>query len=104
LGAILASRTIETPPDLEGFVPSLHDAIRWLLEATTLPAAPFVFGDQILLIDQNDNDDPLGPRSTVDLCPACSNTPGSAHIDMYNSSQVCQGVPSFGTRTVIRMR
>ena len=38
LGAILASRTVETPPDLEGFVPSLHDAIRWLLEATTLPA------------------------------------------------------------------
>lgn len=38
LGAVLASRTVETPPDLEGFVPSLHDAIRWLLEATSLPA------------------------------------------------------------------
>jgi len=38
LGAILASRTVDTPPDLEGFVPSLHDAIRWLLDATTLPA------------------------------------------------------------------
>jgi glucokinase len=38
LGAILASRTVETPPDLEGFVPSLHGAIRWLLEATSLPA------------------------------------------------------------------
>jgi len=38
LGAILASRTVETPPDLEGFVPQLHDAIRWLLEATSLPA------------------------------------------------------------------
>jgi glucokinase len=38
LGAILASRTVETPPDLEGFVPSLHDAIRWLLEATASPA------------------------------------------------------------------
>jgi glucokinase len=38
VGAILASRTVETPSDLEGFVPSLHDAIRWLLEATTLPA------------------------------------------------------------------
>ncbi len=37
-GAILASRTVETPSDLEGFVPSLHDAIRWLMEATTLPA------------------------------------------------------------------
>jgi len=38
MGAILASRTVETPPDLEGFLPSLHDAIRWLLEATALPA------------------------------------------------------------------
>ncbi len=37
-GAILASRTIQTPPDLDAFLPSLHDAIRWLLEATTLPA------------------------------------------------------------------
>jgi len=38
VGAILASRTVDTPLDLEGFVPSLHDAIRWLLEATTVPA------------------------------------------------------------------
>jgi glucokinase len=38
LGAILASRTVETPLDLEGFLPSLHEAIRWLLEATTSPA------------------------------------------------------------------
>jgi glucokinase len=38
MGAILASRTVETPLDLEGFVPSLQDAIRWLLEATSLPA------------------------------------------------------------------
>jgi glucokinase len=38
MGAILASRTIEAPPDLEGFVPSLQDAIRWLLEATAVPA------------------------------------------------------------------
>ena len=37
-GAILASRTISTPPDLETFVPSLHGVIRWLLEATALPA------------------------------------------------------------------
>lgn len=37
-GAILASRTIATPVDLDGFLPSLHDAIRWLLEATALPA------------------------------------------------------------------
>ena len=37
-GAILASRTIPTPPDLDTFVPCLHDAIRWLLEATTVPA------------------------------------------------------------------
>lgn len=37
-GAILASRTIPTPSDLESFVPSLHTAIGWLLEATALPA------------------------------------------------------------------
>jgi glucokinase len=37
-GAILASRTIETPNDIDTFVPSLHEAIRWLLEATALPA------------------------------------------------------------------
>ena len=37
-GAILASRTIPTPTDLDTFVPSLHEAVRWLLEATSLPA------------------------------------------------------------------
>ena len=37
-GAILASRTIPTPSDLDGLLPSLQDAIRWLLEATALPA------------------------------------------------------------------
>jgi glucokinase len=37
-GAILASRTIPTPNDLETFLPTLQDAIRWLLEATTAPA------------------------------------------------------------------
>ena len=38
LGAILASRTIETPSDLESFVPALHNAIQWLVEATGKPA------------------------------------------------------------------
>jgi glucokinase len=37
-GAILASRTIQTPADLDSFLPSLHDAIRWLVEATAFPA------------------------------------------------------------------
>src|SRR3982751_6021605 len=37
-GAILASRTIQTPADLDTFLPSLQDAIRWLLEATAVPA------------------------------------------------------------------
>lgn len=37
-GAILASRAIPTPPDLDSFLPSLHDAIGWLVEATELPA------------------------------------------------------------------
>jgi glucokinase len=38
-GAILAARTIETPGDLDSLLPSLHDAMRWLLEATAGPAA-----------------------------------------------------------------
>lgn len=37
-GAILASRTIPTPGDMDGFLPSLHAAIRWLLEVTALPS------------------------------------------------------------------
>jgi glucokinase len=37
-GAILAARTIATPPDLDTFLPSLQEAVRWLLEATALPA------------------------------------------------------------------
>ncbi|HEV2447572.1 MAG TPA: ROK family protein [Candidatus Sulfopaludibacter sp.] len=37
-GAILASRTIPTPTDLDVFLPSLQDAIRWLREATVEPA------------------------------------------------------------------
>jgi glucokinase len=37
-GALAAARTIETPGDLESFVDSLRDAIRWLLETTSLPA------------------------------------------------------------------
>jgi glucokinase len=37
-GAILASRTIATPHDLDTFLPLLHEAIRWLLEATAVPA------------------------------------------------------------------
>src|SRR5690349_1721394 len=36
-GAILASRTIATPADLDTFMPSLQEAIRWLLEATSPP-------------------------------------------------------------------
>ena len=37
-GAILASRTIQTPADLDSFLPSLQDAIHWLVESTELPA------------------------------------------------------------------
>jgi glucokinase len=36
-GAILASRTIPTPTDLDTFLPALQDAIRWLIEATGDP-------------------------------------------------------------------
>ncbi len=38
-GAILASRTIQTAGDLDGFIPGLQDAIRWLTQATAQPAA-----------------------------------------------------------------
>jgi glucokinase len=37
-GSIVASRLIPTPADLDSFQPQLQDAIRWLLEATALPA------------------------------------------------------------------
>ena len=37
-GAVLASRTIQTPADLEGFGAALHGAVRWLIETTSLPA------------------------------------------------------------------
>jgi glucokinase len=36
-GAILASRTIPTPTDLDTLLPALQEAIRWLLQATELP-------------------------------------------------------------------
>lgn len=37
-GAILASRTIATPSDLDSFLPQLHEAVAWLLEAVSVPA------------------------------------------------------------------
>jgi len=37
-GAILASRTIRTPNDLDVFLPELQSAIQWLLESTESPA------------------------------------------------------------------
>jgi predicted NBD/HSP70 family sugar kinase len=37
-GAILAARTIATPPDLDTFLRSLEEAVSWLLEAAALPA------------------------------------------------------------------
>jgi glucokinase len=37
-GAILASRTIPTPSDLDTFLLSLHECVRWLSDATGLPA------------------------------------------------------------------
>jgi glucokinase len=36
-GAILASRTIATPTDLDTFLPALQDAIHWLIQATSDP-------------------------------------------------------------------
>jgi glucokinase len=37
-GAILAARSIETPADLDGLLPSLREAIEWLVAATEQPA------------------------------------------------------------------
>jgi len=37
-GAILASRSITTPADLDAFVPAMQEAVRWLLEASGIPA------------------------------------------------------------------
>ncbi len=37
-GSVIASRTIQTPGDLETFVSSLHEAVRWLVGSTELPA------------------------------------------------------------------
>jgi glucokinase len=37
-GAILASRTIPTPTDLDTFLPALQEAIQWLIEAAGAPA------------------------------------------------------------------
>ena len=36
-GAILASRTIPTPADLDAFQPALHDVIHWLIDSTAPP-------------------------------------------------------------------
>src|SRR5438552_11510492 len=37
-GAIVASRAIPTPADLDAFLPALQEAVRWLLETSGLPA------------------------------------------------------------------
>jgi len=37
-GSLIASRTVQTPADLETFVSALHEAIRWLIGSTGPPA------------------------------------------------------------------
>jgi hypothetical protein len=74
----------------------------------------FLYGDEILLIDQNNNNESRGIRSVQDLCPACSGGFGGltwpntvAHIDMYNgTSQSCSvhNVPDYGNFYAIRLR
>lgn len=75
------------------------------------PVFPFSFGDQILLVGQNDVNDPLGQRSAVDLCNHCGvgtyASPNVYHIDMYSSSPACSGVTDYVTGapiTAIRLR
>src|SRR5262249_30600243 len=63
-GAILASRAIDTPNELEAFTDCLKDAIRWLVEATAAPAG-VGFGCKGLI-------DPV--TTTVDILP------GSLHF------------------------
>ena len=82
------------------------------LPAGLVPAPPFVFGDQILLVDQNDIDDSIGARSVQDLCPGCgAGSYGTqwgntvAHIDTYNGSRQSCGVGTdYGNRYAIRLR
>ena len=71
----------------------------------SIPAAlagsyTYYFGQRILLVDPNGNNDPNGLRSVQDQCPACSDsswlTNGAVnHMDVYNSSPAC-GPRSFG--------
>ena len=44
----------------------------------------YIWGDPILIFDQNDNNDPRGLRSVQDRCGACSGQ--GQHIDMYNGT------------------
>ena len=37
-GAIVASRTTQTPGDLDTFLPALQEAIHWLMDSTSLPS------------------------------------------------------------------
>jgi glucokinase len=37
-GAVAASRTVQTPADLDGFLSSMQEAIGWLVQTTGLPA------------------------------------------------------------------
>lgn len=60
-GAILASRTIATPTDLDGFLPSLQDAIHWLIEATGDPAGAGVGCKGIINREDTTIETLLGP-------------------------------------------
>lgn len=60
-GAILASRTIATPTDLDAFLGSLQDAIQWLIEAAGDPAAAGVGCKGIINRDDTTIETLLGP-------------------------------------------
>jgi hypothetical protein len=72
----------------------------------------YVWGDAILVFDQNDNNDPRLLRSVQDLCKGCkgqgTQTPNAhAHIDMYNgTSQSCSAgaVGDYGTGQYFAIR
>jgi hypothetical protein len=60
-------------------------------KVTNKPGSLYQWGDSILLVDQNDQNDAGGLRSVQDLCPACTNQgqqtqTANAHIDVYNGT------------------
>ena len=85
-GAILASRTIPTPADLDTFLPSLQDAIRWLVESTALPAGVGVGCKGLIDPDTHAHREPARARCTT--CRDCASWISSACRSMCLCSPI----------------